>query len=474
MAGTGSCCNISCCDPLTNFVDEKWNELRESVITLKDGVKRSVVYIGVEKFFECAKQTTSTFEGWKKLAAVIKPLAELTLQMELDAIAEPFEVLHSQFETFKLLDGGLAWIGVGNDLFKKEWIENPKSKNSHGENYVAAVKRVVLIAMNSLKLVTFGGKLGIIAEVSLNIGNVSVMSILAMVNSGLGLIGNSLTLWTNYVDDSEVNDKIARFLDDANVTPEKIADLKAKLLALSEENKNIVIEDSDSDSDSDLTSSEQEGETGAVRTPMTHDELADWTYAHLKMEIAYEKALKKQASTFNNLTAKRELINESNAPILIEGVEETTAGANIKELKDKRSALIIASAKVAAEHLACKADVRALRDISLDNFKDYKIVQFKGRLADLEQQRTKTWIDIGCNVVSLVGHGLGVGKAYFGMKAIMDVLDIEEELPIKMALSAWSLLTGSSELAKFLYDENHKAAQGTLRISEYADILNVA
>lgn len=486
MAGTttgSSCCAISCCDPITNFAETAWKDVREGVITLKDGIKRSVVYVGVGKFFEYAKLATNSIEGWKKLAGVIIPLAALALETDVESISDPLGTLAAQFETFKLLQGGMAWIGVGDDAFKKEWFFDKIMKNYNKEKYaaiaidcIANIKRIGLIAVNCLKLVGFGSKLGVIAEVSLKIGSVPVISLILTANTTLSLIGNGLTFYTNYVDDKEVNDKIARFQDEALVTEEKMNALKEKLKALIDESEPSESEvNSSEENSSEVNSSEEQlEETGEVdlEEELSNEEkpeyFANFTYAELKKEIALKKAEKKLTEARKNLNVKREMIGGSEAAIQ-KAIEAGKDAAEIKVLEDARSALYSACSKVAIEYLACNANFDTLETITGDKFQAYKIDQYHGRLADLDQQLKKTKFDVVCNAVSLVGLGLGLGKAYFGMEAIMNFLDVKESA-INITISTVQLLTGSSELGKFFYDEDHKEGRKQLSVAEFASL----
>lgn len=429
------CCPINCYEPLTNIAESTWKSVKEGCITLKDGIKKIV-----RKFFETAKQATGSFEGWKKLAGVISPVAALALRTECKEIIKPLEVLAAQFETFKLLQGGMAWVGIGDDLFKKVWIENPKSKNQHGENYIGTLKRILLIGVNSLKLVSYGTKIGLLAEVALSIGSVPVISCLLTAVTSLSLIGNGLTFWTIANDKYDVNKKMNRMRDNNLVTPKKRLKLEARLKELIHSRGKVPIDGT----------------------------ISGFSYTELKRDIGLQKAEIQVTDAKNALNNKSHEMNEIEIDLEIANSNIDKKDSEIKLLEKKRSALRSEYTKLTEEFAVCSNILDAYILVATSNFEQYKVVKYQARLADLDKQSTKNWIDVTCNVISLVGLSLGLGKAYFGMEAMMSFFHVEKEDVMKDILSTISLVTGTCELFKFFYEENHKEEPKKVSIIGFA------
>jgi hypothetical protein len=411
----------------------------------------------------------------------------------------------------------MGWVNIGDDLFKKGLVEKHKSDNHHGENYVAFAKRILLIGVNTLKLVKFGNKIGLCGELALSIGGIPVLSILLAGVTTLGLIGNGLTFWTISNDKDEVNEKINRFLDsqlDKGLSPEKqndldtkMNDLKVKLRALLEAAEatklakpTLEIENEEIGSDEELSNSDEAEELDEITRSKTKElsekldsevigediepeveYFANFSYAELKREVAIEKYKAKRANAKEARTSKKNEIRETSNAIR-EAILAKKDAADIIELRKQRSKLILGSAKIAAEYTAIKAESIAYRSMGLETFYEFKNEQFFSRMSELDQKRNKEIRDFACNVISIPGVVLGLVKDYSGLGGVMDLIEvcsgglisIDNEDTMKAVISGISLVTGSSELFKFLYEENHKEELKKISAADFVDLVEVA
>ncbi|MBA3238507.1 MAG: hypothetical protein H0T62_09215 [Parachlamydiaceae bacterium] len=503
---------VICCGIFTVDKDN-W----EGVIALTDGVKRTVVYI-VGGSVNLLKQATGSIDGWKKLAGVITPLAALMKFGEFAIVAEALEAISAQFETVKLLLSGTGGVNIIHDFLNKDFVENSKSKhNNHGENYVAVAKRILLIGVNTLKLVKFGNKIGlcvdVASEISKFLGGIPVMSILLAGVTTLSLIGNGLTFWTISNDKDDVIVKINRFMNNQSGSPERTRVLKEKLEALLKStevagevksdlvtNENIGSEEelSGSGSEDELTVSEDQAiEDGEIRQPLVEMGLSDdlqseqvdviikpadkyyanFTYTQLKQEIARVKNEAKTANALKVLRSKKNDIIESSRAIdgAILGHKDVS---EINALREKNAQLYVDCAKITEQYKAIKAEFKAYNTMTAEQFRGYKKVQLFARMSELDQKRDKELRDFVINLITIPGIVLGLIKDISGLGAIMDLIDlmtgglihVDDEDMVKAFISGVSLMTGGFELWKFLYEENHKDEPQKISAAAYKRI----
>lgn len=456
--------------------DEYWSNF-------KNDVEKHVVYVVVGKCFDGTKKVVGSLEGWEKMAGIIIPIAAIALEIDnLEEVAGTLKAIADQFKTFKDLKSPMAWVGVGDDFFKKKCSE---SKKIFIQNLISAIHRICMAAVAVLGVVEVIVKAKI--EIPVYEKKIPLKLVLLLASTSLKLIGNGLTLWTNYRNGKELDLKKAALLgilsdeQKANLVDgfvEKLERLTGKNFKKDEVkkydfdrlNREILLAKLKNLRKKRLRLEEPQSERGGLQVEELQVKKNDINVEEndlqvdeddpqaLTKTIAYERALLKYDSKKAIIMTKRETIAKNN---------ENEDPQKTEVLKEETRKLIEEVAALQAGAKADKQDAKAFQKMELHIFVDYKMVaRFEVRANNLSQEWRKTWIDVATCAFKLAVSGLELGAKYVGVEVLSDKLGTSEST-FKIIQSSLSLFSGSYGMFQFLHDEYNKEPQKEVRAAGY-------
>lgn len=141
-------------------------------------------------------------------------------------------------------------------------------------------------------------------------------------------------------------------------------------------------------------------------------------------------------------------------------------GKNIQKVKDKRCSLekftsieLFLKKRKKIQKLQRSRNptflekARTISSMDREAFLKHQIEKYESQQAIMEVQQTRIWISIAVDVSKCAGYSLGIGKAYFGTRLVMQVLCFESETSFKRFSEGVSLVSGGLGFGKLIFDK---------------------
>ncbi len=414
---------------------------------ISEKIKDSCIYKAPVAVISNCKKLFETTGGLSKVAGVALSIFTLIDLKTFGVSSETIKILSEQAKTIQTINSGTIWASTTNDLLTKPFKDG----------LIGNIKRIASVALSILSVNNYLEKIHApnFTHLLINFGGISISQILSIFTVTLSLIQNGLTFYENY----NISTKLAH---------KRIALLKSDKLERGEVEKkrahriNLINEKFD------------QNEVNNCRSQIDAlEEEKALVQEHLN-SIQSVEVIKgnKHTYTFKSKESKKQF------DLLSKRLKEISLSQNkfqftIKVALLRQKVLHLAfnsrpndaNAEVKQLNLALKLlenpDATALKEVEIlieheGAYVEYKKAKYSVREENLAIEFKETcWATAG-NVVSFAILALGLGKARFGVEAVMSLFNIQTEDCLKKIEAVASLILGSIGIRKYLWGEDSK------------------
>lgn len=384
-----------------------------------------------ERTFYGFKKLTDSFEGVIRLANVVSPVCSLLACCLGEEMPSWPEVFNEDLKSVRVIKSGLGWVGTGHDLHTKEW----------SEGLIGTAKRIISIVLTVLFTCDYLQRivkgltltwLTTVAEVPLKLVFLEISTILNLINGCLS--------WRKHIDDQrQLESKIDLVKGYKNLS--NVQKLTKRISRRLKE-LNDSLKDLQSLDRSQYKNLQNEKNMLQKKMAATEIKLINRKDGGSENQKKNYSALK---SEFDKVSKK---LNDQFKLRQIKFINSAPKNHSYLALKKKAEMLKLIT-DLNEEKLK---DVNALNNMDGSEYKLYKMKQFARRQNNLSLADTSNKMRLVGDAISMVSFGLGIGKAYYGIKVLTGALQLNEAT-YKFGMDCLSLISGCLGIGKFFHND---------------------
>ncbi|MBA3285797.1 MAG: hypothetical protein H0U27_12165, partial [Nitrosopumilus sp.] len=400
---------------------------------ISEKITDSVFYKAPVAFLGGCKKAFETVGGLSKVAGIALSIFTLIDLKSFGVSMETVEILADQAKSIQTVKNGTSWASITYELLTKPF----------NAGWIGNINRIVGLASSALRINGYLTKIKVLnfTDYLKPIGGVSINVILSSITVVLSLIENAMTFYENYnnakkldskrialiksedVASIESNQKLAgrANLITGKLNKSEVEDARVKMVSLKSEKDEIKV-------NLDLLQYDQIEKDGKSSQIFKSAQDKDHYEGLIKRQTEISLEQNKVQFVLKTADLRQKTLNLAFHRHAANTEGEVRQLSLALKLLENPDALALKEVKILNKHQGA--------------YVEYKEAKYNIRKENLANEFKETCWGTAINVISLATTALGLGKARFGVEAVMNLLNIRTEDCLEKVEAIADLITG--------------------------------